>query len=105
AVAIVVGTSEDGGRRAIVFAVAPTSLESTRWFFIGANTAGYPRSNEEAIELGRAITDEDASILDAIRPRGFEGLFEQVHSVADAYTLKYREAFMSFVHEAAVAEE
>jgi phenylpropionate dioxygenase-like ring-hydroxylating dioxygenase large terminal subunit len=101
AVAIVVGTSEDAGKRVVVFAVAPTSLESTRWFFIGANTAGYARSNEEAIALGRAITDEDAVILEGVRPRGFEGLSEQVHCVADGYTLKYREAFMSFVRAAA----
>jgi phenylpropionate dioxygenase-like ring-hydroxylating dioxygenase large terminal subunit len=105
AVAIVVGSSEDAGKRTVVFAVAPTSLESTRWFFIGANTAGYPTSAEEALELGRAITNEDAAILEGVRPRGFEGLFEQVHCVADAYTLKYREAFMSFVREAAAADE
>jgi phenylpropionate dioxygenase-like ring-hydroxylating dioxygenase large terminal subunit len=105
AVAIVVGNTEDAGKRLVVFAVAPTSLESSRWFFIGANTAGYARSNEEAIELGRAITDEDAAILEGVRPRGFEGLFEQVHCAADAYTLKYREAFMSFVREAAAADD
>jgi phenylpropionate dioxygenase-like ring-hydroxylating dioxygenase large terminal subunit len=42
AVSIVVSNTAHAGKRAVVFAVAPTSLESSRWFFAGDNTAGYP---------------------------------------------------------------
>jgi hypothetical protein len=35
-----------------------------------------------------------------VRPAGFESLQQQVHCLADAYTLKYREAFMAFVERA-----
>jgi hypothetical protein len=35
-----------------------------------------------------------------VRPAGFESLRQQVHCLADAYTLKYREAFMAFVEQA-----
>ena len=103
AVSIVIDSGE-AGKHAIVFAVAPTSLESSRWFSTEAITADFPVSAEEALELNRSITDEDVSIIEDVRPRGFEGLFEQVHCAADAYTLKYRGAFMSFVREAAAAD-
>jgi phenylpropionate dioxygenase-like ring-hydroxylating dioxygenase large terminal subunit len=96
--------SAEAGTRAIVFAAAPTSLESSRWFFTEAITADVPMSAEEVLEFGRSITDEDVAIIEHVRPRGFEGLFEQVHCAADAYTLKYRDAFMSFTSEAAAAD-
>lgn len=102
-VSIVMDTAE-AGTRAIVFAAVPTSLESSRWFFTEALTADVPMSAEEVLEFGRSITDEDVAIIQHVRPRGFEGLFEQVHCVADAYTLKYRDAFMSFVREAAAED-
>jgi phenylpropionate dioxygenase-like ring-hydroxylating dioxygenase large terminal subunit len=102
-VSIVMDTAE-AGKRAIVFAVVPTSLESSRWFFTEAITADVPMSAEEVLEFGRSITDEDVALIEHIRPRGFDGMLDQVHCVADAFTLKYRDAFMSFVREAAASE-
>jgi phenylpropionate dioxygenase-like ring-hydroxylating dioxygenase large terminal subunit len=100
----VVMESADVGTRAIVFAVAPTSLYTSRWYFTEAVTAGVPESLEELLKLGRAITEEDITILERVRPQGFEGMPTQVHCVADAYTLKYRDAFMAFVREASGGE-
>jgi phenylpropionate dioxygenase-like ring-hydroxylating dioxygenase large terminal subunit len=91
------------GKRVIVFAVAPTSLESSRWFMTENVTPGFPVPIDELLALGRAITDEDVAIVERLRPRGFEGLFGQVHCAADAYTLRYRQAFLSFVNHASGA--
>ena len=103
-VVTIVMVSAEAGTRAIVFAVAPTSLETSRWFFTEAVTAGVPLPIEEILAVGRAITDEDVVLIEHVKPRGFQGLFEQVHCAADAYTLKYRDAFMEFVRVAAAAE-
>jgi hypothetical protein len=87
--------------RMILFAVAPVTLEQSRWYLVERASVGYPVPVQELVEFGARITDEDAIIFEGIRPRGFEGLIDQVHCLADAYTLKYRQAFMAFVEQAA----
>ena len=69
----------------------------------GAPDRRLPDPIEESLALGRAITEEDVAIVARVRPAGFESLEQQVHSLADAYTLKYREAFMAFVEQAVSA--
>lgn len=91
------------GKRVLLFAVAPTTLEGSRWYLMERLTAGFPIPIEESLALGRAITEEDVAIVARVRPAGFESLEQQVHSLADAYTLKYREAFMAFVEQAVSA--
>lgn len=100
---VTVVMESDAGTRAIVFAVSPTSTTTSRWYMTEAITAGVPMSAEEVLVLGRAITEEDVVILEHVRPQGFQGLFQQVHCVADAYTLKYREAFVAFIREGSAA--
>jgi phenylpropionate dioxygenase-like ring-hydroxylating dioxygenase large terminal subunit len=87
--------------RLLLFAVAPTTLEQSRWYLLDRLSAGYPIPVEQILKLGIAITDEDVVLFERIQPRGFEALRGQVHCVADAYTLKYRQAFMAFVQQAA----
>jgi hypothetical protein len=103
AVAIVMETAT-AGTRSIVFAVVPTSLETSRWFMTEAMTADVPLPIEEVLALGRAITDEDVVLIEHLRPRGFHAVAEQVHCAADVYTLKYRDAFMDFVRQATAGE-
>jgi phenylpropionate dioxygenase-like ring-hydroxylating dioxygenase large terminal subunit len=88
------------GKRVLLFAVAPTTLQRSRWYLMERLTAGFPIPIEESLALGRAITEEDVAIVEHVRPAGFESLRQQVHCLADAYTLKYREAFMAFVEQA-----
>jgi phenylpropionate dioxygenase-like ring-hydroxylating dioxygenase large terminal subunit len=95
-------TSETVGRRMMLFAVAPTSLESSRWYLVERVAEGYPVRVEDLLQIGREITDEDVAVLENVRPRGFEAMLSQVHCLADAYTLKYREAFIAFLKQAAV---
>jgi phenylpropionate dioxygenase-like ring-hydroxylating dioxygenase large terminal subunit len=102
-VSIVMDT-DTAGQRAIVFGAVPTSLESSRWFFTEAITADVPLPAEEILALGRDVTNEDVALIEHVRPRGFEGFAQQVHCTADVFTLKYREAFMSFVREAAATD-
>jgi phenylpropionate dioxygenase-like ring-hydroxylating dioxygenase large terminal subunit len=103
AVAIVMETAT-AGTRSIVFAVVPTSLETSRWFMTEAMTADVPLPIEEVLALGRAITDEDVVLIEHLKPRGFHAVTEQVHCAADVYTLKYRDAFMDFVRQATAGE-
>lgn len=88
------------GKRVLLFAVAPTALDRSRWYLMERLTAGFPIPIEESLALGRAITEEDVGIVERVRPAGFESLRQQVHCLADGYTLKYREAFMAFVEQA-----
>jgi phenylpropionate dioxygenase-like ring-hydroxylating dioxygenase large terminal subunit len=103
AVAIVMETAT-AGTRSIVFAVVPTSLQTSRWFMTEAMTADVPLPIDEVLALGRAITDEDVVLIEHLKPRGFHAVAEQVHCAADVYTLKYRDAFMDFVRQAAAGE-
>jgi len=91
------------GKRVLLFAVAPTTLERSRWYLMERMTAGFPMAIEESLALGRAITEEDVAIVEHVRPAGFESLQQQIHCLADAYTLKYREAFTAFVEQALTA--
>jgi phenylpropionate dioxygenase-like ring-hydroxylating dioxygenase large terminal subunit len=103
AVAILM-TNSEVGQRAIVFTAAPTTLDQSRWYTTSAVTPGFPVPVDELKALSRAITDEDVAIMEHVTPRAFEGMFDQVHCLADAYTLKYRDAFTEFVQVAASAE-
>lgn len=94
-----------GGVRMLLFAVAPLSLEASRWFLVAAATRDFPVPVEDLLDIARRITDEDVGILENIRPRGFDGVSRQVHCIADAYTLKYRQAFMSFVRAASLSRD
>jgi phenylpropionate dioxygenase-like ring-hydroxylating dioxygenase large terminal subunit len=89
------------GKRMLLFAVAPSGLDASRWFLVASATHDYPLAVDDLLDVARRITDEDVAILEGVRPRDFSGMSRQVHCTADAYTLKYREAFMAFIGEAA----
>jgi phenylpropionate dioxygenase-like ring-hydroxylating dioxygenase large terminal subunit len=100
--ASVVITEDGSDNAAALFSfVSPLSLSSTRVFIVTAATAGFRGTVDDMLAKERVIFAEDKAILDYLKPASLaDALGHQVHSVADAYSLAYRQAFSDWLAEA-----
>lgn len=90
------------GERAILHAARAISATESVHYWIQALTQDFaPERLAEAIEFEERVYAEDAAIISAIEPSELPlGPSPEINTLADAYTLAYRQAFAEFVRRA-----
>ena len=86
-----------GGARYLLNCPSPVSLEQTRTFWVNGVTRNLAAELPELIASEEEVYAEDREVVGAIEPRRLGQPLEQVHTIADSYTLAFREAFLQYV--------
>lgn len=89
------------GERCLLHAArAVSATESVHYWLTGVSD-DYERTIEEAVELEERVYAEDRAVMEAIEPPELPlDADADVSTLADGFTLAYREAFSQFVREA-----
>ncbi len=90
------------GERCLLHAARAISLTESAHYWIAGFTRDYDEfSIEEAIEFEQRLYAEDCAIISAVEPREFPlDPNAEANTLADSFTLTYRQAFSDFVDRA-----
>jgi phenylpropionate dioxygenase-like ring-hydroxylating dioxygenase large terminal subunit len=90
--------------RYLLHCPSPTSLETTRTYYVPGVDWGHHDELAAAMAAETQIYLEDAAIVSTCEPSSLgDALDHQVHTLADRYTLAFRQAFYEYVVDAAGA--
>ena len=93
------------GARCLLNCPSPVSLEQTRTFYVNGVTPDLAEDLPGMVASEARVYAEDRRIVGQIEPRRLGAPLIQVHTIADRYTLAFREAFLDYVRLYGTAEE
>ena len=89
------------GERCLLHAARAVSATESAHYWLTGVSDDFERTIEEAIELEERVYAEDRAVLETIEPPELPlGADADVSTLADRFTLAYREAYSQFVREA-----
>jgi phenylpropionate dioxygenase-like ring-hydroxylating dioxygenase large terminal subunit len=99
---VTVAMHTEHGDRFLIGAPSPVSTEECVNFWVEGFSPDYDELTlEEAVEFEGQVYAEDRRIMDSMRQREVPlDVSEQVHTLADSYTLAYRQALVEFISRA-----
>ena len=95
--ASIMAGDQPAGARCLLNCPSPVSLEQTRTFYVNGVTPNLAGDLPGMVASEEKVYAEDRKIVGDIEPRRLGVPLEQVHTIADTYTLAFRKAFLDYV--------